>query len=133
MKQNAPCGMKDDALFQWGRATAVAGGNAKSSGRKSDRLACMLRKMIFELERVRVLHWQYFHERFGWSDRTCRDVANFSDGYIISFSGGYVLNIKAKPEEFAEGNGRIRSQGEKMIHRADREQQVREELCGVTV
>lgn len=120
---------QDDALFQWGNSRKTA----KRPSRRTERLERFLRLMTAELERVRVLHWEHFRERFGWSDRVCRDVASFSKGRIVSFSGGYVLNKNASDEEFAEANGRIRSQGEKMLARADQEAAVREELLGAAV
>ena len=127
----ADCRLPNEDLFQRAKRLAISP-KQKSRSRRSDRLEKQLRQMTGELEKNRVLHWEYFRDRFGWSDRTCRDVANFSEGHIISFSGGYVLNKNAQPEEFAEANGRIRSQGEKMLTRADRELRVREELMGAT-
>jgi hypothetical protein len=67
----------------------------------------------------------FFH-LFGWSERKCRQIAEYSEGHILGGNGGYILNINATDAEFAECNGRIRTQGEKMVARAQREKEVRE-------
>ncbi len=89
-------------------------------------------QMIVALHQTRVWHWKDLLERFGWDARTCRAIAEASKGRIVSFDGGYVLNERATNSEFAQANGRIRSQGEKMITRAQLEKEIREELCGAT-
>ena len=130
-----------DDLFSWGKRLAaisenpgqVAVLNANQIGKTHALKQHRVQQMVGELERVRILHWEHFRERFGWSDRVCRDVASFSEGVIISFSGGYVLNRRATDAEFGEANGRIRSQGEKMLARADREMAVRHRLVGRAV
>ena len=95
--------MSDD-LFSWGKRLAVlsrdptpASGHPSGGGELSRKHARKQRRvvqMIAELERVRALHWQYFKNRFGWSDRICREVASFSNGMIISFSFCRVISVK---------------------------------------
>lgn len=68
-----------------------------------------------------------FKELFGWSSRRCRLIAEYSDGRILGGNGGYILTVNATDAEFKGCNGRIRSQGEKMVQRARREQNVRDE------
>ncbi len=97
---------------------------------RSRSLEDKIHEMTAVLNRTRILHSDQLLTIFGWRPRTCRAVAEASKGRIISFDGGYVLNERASNSEFAQANGRIRSQGEKMINRAQLEKEVREELVG---
>lgn len=110
-------------LFRWGleQKHAREFGEPAPQTKAQLRQAGNLRRMISALNECRVLHRDYFKSRFGWDARACRLIAEASEGRIISFSGGYVLNHRATDAEFGEANGRIRSQAEKMLARADRE------------
>lgn len=121
-------------LFRWGleqkQARELRAGQTGLSAPQTKaqlRQTANLRTMISALNEYRVLHRDYFKTRFGWDARACRLIAEASDGLIISFSRGYVLNHLASDAEFAEANGRIRSQAEKMMARADREAACREQ------
>jgi hypothetical protein len=89
-----------------------------------------LERMTVALKNTRFIHSGEFMERFGWDERKCRLIAARSKGHILGANGGYVLNSRATPEEFDDANGRIYSQGRKMLRRAIQERRVRHQLVG---
>jgi hypothetical protein len=110
--------MSNGELFDWGFRKQEAGGRPQESG--NSRVA----EMTDALRDRRVIHAGEFEQRFGWSDRQCRQIAEASQGEILGTSDGYCLTIRATAEEFKQANSRIYSQGKKMLRRALREQRV---------
>jgi hypothetical protein len=88
--------------------------------------------MVGILETHRVIPVCRFKARLNWSDRTCRAIANASEGRIIATQKGYVLSVRSTQEEFNEANGRIYSQARNMMRRALKERSVRHKSIGVT-
>ena len=97
---------------------------------KPGTMPARVEQMVGALHFCRVRNAAWFQDRYGWSDRTCRSIAEASDGRIISSNAGYMLTERASPEEFAQANGRIYSQARKMLRRALKERRVRHELIG---
>jgi len=96
------------------------------SQKKPKNMEACVQRMKVELRTAGTwIHATTFNHWFGWSDRKCRMIAEHSEGHILGGNGGYILTVHATDDEFAECNGRIRSQGEKMVARADRERDVR--------
>ena len=60
----------------------------------------------------------------GWCDRTCRRLAEESEGHILSGQRGYKLTRRATPEECDRAAAWLRSQGRKMLRRSIRIQRV---------
>jgi len=60
----------------------------------------------------------------GWCDRTCRRLAEESEGQILSGQGGYKLTRLATPEECDRAVTWLRSQAKKMFRRSIRIQRV---------
>lgn len=116
-------------LFDWGFQNAE---QKPDEGRQKTENSMELR--VIEMKAVlrdrRVAHAGEFEQRFGWSDRQCRQIAAASDGGILGTNGGYVLTERATPEEFDAANGRIYSQARNMMRRAIRERRVRHQMIG---
>jgi len=85
-------------------------------------------QMIDNLKLCRVIPVLHFKIANDWSPRICRAVAQSSNGRIIATEKGYILNERATNEEFREANGRIFSQGTKMVERAVKERALRHKL-----
>ena len=54
---------------------------------------------------------------FGWSDRTCRALAEVAAGHILSGQQGYKLTIQATPLEMAASDTQWTAQIRRMITR----------------
>ena len=66
----------------------------------------------------------HFKRTMDWSDRLCRELANQSRGWILSGNKGYLYTPHATVTDFTECNGRIYSQGKRMLQRAVEQQRV---------
>jgi hypothetical protein len=108
-------------LLAWGFKRQVSEDRPQESGNS---LGTRVAEMTALLREQRVIHAEAFEQRFGWSDRQCRQIAEASHGEIISTCEGYLLTVRATAEEFKQANSRIYSQGRKMLKRALREQRV---------
>jgi len=117
-------------LLNWGKRKALE--TSESRGQRADagQMEMRLVEMKRALEQYRIVPAPWFEKQFGWSERTCRAIAEASDGQILGTSAGYCLTIQASVEEFNAANSRIYSQGKKMLRRAIRERRVRHELIG---
>lgn len=58
------------------------------------------------------------HSALRFSDRTCRALAEASEGQIISGQKGYKLTRQSTPEEIREATAWLESQARKMSQRA---------------
>jgi hypothetical protein len=113
--------MSNSELFDWGFKQQVSGDGPQESGNSLEIRAVEMKALLRDR---RVIHAGEFEQRFGWSDRQCRQIAEASHGEIISTCDGYLLTVRATAEEFKQANSRIYSQGRKMLRRALREQRV---------
>lgn len=116
-------------LLAWGKRTAL-GAESMEQRAESARMEVRISSMKSALMEMGVIHADRFREMFGWDERTCRAIAAASEGHILGTNGGYVLTEQATPEEFDAANGRIYSQGRKMLRRAIQERRVRHQLVG---
>jgi hypothetical protein len=119
--------MSNSELFDWGFKQQVSGDRPQESGNSLEIRAVEMKALLRDR---RVIHAGEFLERFGWDERTCRAIAAASEGHILGTNEGYVLTERADPEEFNKANGRIYSQGRKMLRRAIQERRVRHQLVG---
>lgn len=125
--QRSDVGCQTGDLLAWGKRAELQ--RSDDRGQKTESgMELRVIEMKAVLRDRRIVHASEFAERFGWDERTCRAIAAASEGHILGTNGGYVLNHRATQDEFDEANGRIYSQGKKMMRRAIRERRVRHEM-----
>ena len=98
----------------------------QSTGSKETKEERLLRCFTYYLD-ARQKAWtkaEIIMARFKWTERFCRKLASISEGQIMSGNKGYILTKHCSPEDFAQCNGRLRSQARKMLRRAIQQQRV---------